>query len=84
MKELGNQPLVSSGHFSPGVGILVCIPTLGRGLCLEWALALKSLNPPINYNQNLLTLRGMAVADARNHAARVAIANGHKYLFFSW
>jgi len=82
MKDLGSQPLVSSGHFSPGVGVLVCIPTLGRGLCMDWALALKSLNPPINYNQNLLTLSGMAVADARNRAAQIAIENGHKYLFF--
>lgn len=82
MQDLNNEQLVSAGHFSPGVGILVCVPTLGRNLCLEWALALKSLNPPINYNQNLLTLKGMAVADARNHAARLAIENGHKYLFF--
>lgn len=82
MPNLTPAELVSKGHFSPGVGVLVCIPTLGRGLCIDWALALKSLAPPINYNQNILTLKGMAVAEARNHAAKLAIENGHKYLFF--
>ena len=35
-----------------GPGILIAIPTLGRPVNLDWALAFKALNPPINYNIN--------------------------------
>ena len=33
-----------------GPGLVVGLPTLGRPVTLDWALAFKSLNPPINFN----------------------------------
>jgi len=65
-----------------GTGLVVGIPTLGRPLCLEWAMALKSLNPPINYNSVFAIVRGKPVDVARNEIAQEAIKNGAKYLLF--
>lgn len=65
-----------------GPGILIAIPTLGRPITLDWALAFKALNPPINYNVNFSIIHGRAVADARNAFALQAIEKDCKYLFF--
>lgn len=64
-----------------GPGILIGIPTLGRPVNLDWALAFKALNPPINYNVNFSIIKGAAVADARNAFALQAIEKDCKYLF---
>ena len=77
-----DSELVSEVHHSPGVGVMVAIPTLGRNLCMDWAVAFKSINPPINYNMNMAIIPGMAVADARNKAVKLAIENKSQYLFF--
>lgn len=67
---------------SCGPGLLICIPTLGRPVSLNWAMMFRSLHPPINYNLNVLTIFGKPIADARNEAAELAVREGHKYLFF--
>lgn len=65
-----------------GPGLIVGIPTLGRPVNLEWAMALKSMNPPINYNQVFQIIRGQPVDVARNTIAKYACQVGAKYLFF--
>lgn len=70
------------GNVSSSTGLLICVPTLGRPLTLDWAWAFKSLSPPINYNTNFLTIKGKPVDVARNEAAEAAIAQNAKYLFF--
>jgi hypothetical protein len=67
---------------STGPGLLVAIPTLGRPVPLDWALALKNVSPPINFNVNFSIIYGSEVADARNAFAQQAIDIGAKYLFF--
>ena len=64
------------------VGVLIAIPTIGRPLVMEWALALKSMNPPINFNAQTMVIHGREVGDARNEFAQAAINKGAKYLFF--
>lgn len=63
-------------------GLVFGIPTLGRPICLEWALALKSLNPPINYNTIFAIVRGKPVDLAREEIAEQAIKSDAKYLLF--
>lgn len=65
-----------------GPGLLIGIPTLGRPVILDWALAFKALNPPINYSVNFSIVKGQGVADARNAFAQQAIEKDCKYLFF--
>jgi hypothetical protein len=65
-----------------GPGLLIGIPTLGRPVPMEWALAFKAMNPPINFNVNFMIVKGKEVADARNDIVRQAIAVDAKYLFF--
>jgi hypothetical protein len=65
-----------------GPGIVVGIPTLGRPVNLKWAMALKSMTPPINYNCVFQITEGQAIDVARNNMAKYAIEAGAKYLFF--
>lgn len=65
-----------------GPGLLIGIPTLGRPVPLDWALAFKSMNPPINFNVNFQVVKGMAVAAARNTIVKHALDIKAKYLFF--
>lgn len=65
-----------------GPGILIAIPTLGRPVNLDWALAFKALNPPINYNINFSIIKGAEVGAARSAFAKQAIERDTKYLFF--
>ncbi len=65
-----------------GVGLTIGIPTLGRPVVMEWAMAWKALNAPINYNQRVSTILGQPVAEARNEIAEQAVKEGSKYLFF--
>src|ERR1700723_883800 len=67
---------------STGPGLLIAIPTLGRPVPLEWAMAFKGLSPPINFNVNYSIIHGKPVAEARNEFAQQAIDIGAKYLFF--
>ena len=71
------KPITGTGH-----GLLIGIPTLGRPLTLNWAMAFKSLTPPINYNTNHMVVSGQPVDVAREAMAEEALKNGHKYLFF--
>lgn len=65
-----------------GPGLMIAIPTLGRPVNLDWALAFKALNPPINYNIVFSIVHGQEVGIARNELARQAIEKNTKYLFF--
>lgn len=67
-------------HYGPG--LVIGIPTLGRPVPLDWALAFKSLHPPINYNTTFSIIRNNEVGVARNDMAVIAIESGAKYLFF--
>ena len=70
------------GFQNPGAGITVCIPTLGRPVNIDWALSLKSLTPPINFNMIQQVLHGLPVAEARNKTIEAALERGHRYIFF--
>lgn len=65
-----------------GPGLMIGIPTLGRPVSLDWALSLKALNPPINFNSIFSIVKNQQVADARNAIAEKAVESGCKYLFF--
>ena len=65
-----------------GPSLVLGIPTLGRPVPLDWALSLKSLNPPINFNTTFQIVRDKDVASARNQIAEHAVKVDAKYLFF--
>ncbi len=65
-----------------GPGILIGIPTLGRPVHLDWALAFKAMSPPINYNTNFAIVRDQEIGLARTAIAKQAIEQDAKYLFF--
>lgn len=65
-----------------GPGLVIGIPTLGRPVSLDWAMAFKALNPPINFNVNFVFVRNQQVANARNAIVKQALAVGAKYIFF--
>ncbi len=63
-------------------GLLIGVPTLNRPLTLDWAMAFKSLNPPINYNTIFSVVKGKPVAEARNLMCEEAIKHNCKYILF--
>lgn len=65
-----------------GPGLLLGIPTLGRPVPLSWATSYKSLNPPINFNMNVMVVKGLPVAVAREQICEKAVELGSKYIFF--
>lgn len=71
------KPITASGP-----GLLICVPTLGRPVSLDWAFAWKGLNPPLNYRTEYLRINGKPIDEARNMAAQAAIDMGAKYLYF--
>ena len=71
-----------SGPFEPNIGLIICIPTLGRAVPLTWAWAFKNMVPSINYNVEYLQINGKQVAEARNEAAEYAVKKNVRYLFF--
>lgn len=71
------KPILHSGP-----GLVIGIPTLGRPVPLDWALALKSMNTPINFSVNFHLVKGREVAEARNDIVRFALEKDAKYLFF--
>jgi SAM-dependent methyltransferase len=69
-------------HTSTGPGALIAVPSLGRPVPLEWAVAFKALHFPINYNSNHSFIFGHPVDEARNAFAKQAIDTNTKYIFF--
>lgn len=65
-----------------GAGLMIGIPTLGRPIPLQWALAFKGLNPPINFNMVFSIVQGSEVGVARCAIIREAIKQDCKYVFF--
>lgn len=64
-----------------GAGLLIGLPTLGRPVPLDWALAFKALNPPINFNVLFSIIKGKEIGLARNEFAKQALHHDCKYLF---
>ncbi len=64
-----------------GIGITIGLPTLGLPCVQEWALAFKSLNPPINYNSRFIRVIGRPIAQARNEIAQASLDAGAPYVF---
>lgn len=62
-------------------GVLFGVPTLGRPVHPDWALATKSIGPPINYNAQIMRISGQEIAIARNGFAQAAMDNNCEYLF---
>jgi SAM-dependent methyltransferase len=71
------KKITGTGH-----GLMIGIPTLGRPLTLDWAMAFKGLCPPINYNYNHMVVKNQPVDVAREAIAEKALEQGNKYLFF--
>lgn len=69
-------------HLKSGPGLVFGIPTLGRPVSLDWALSLKSLNPPINFSTLFQIVHNKEIGAARNDMASFAIEKDAKYLFF--
>lgn len=65
-----------------GPSLLIGLPTLGRPVPLDWAMAFKSLNPPINYNTIFQIIKGLPIDQARQQMAEIAVEKGCKYIFF--
>ena len=65
-----------------GPGIVIGLPTLGRPVSLDWALAFKSLNPPINFNCIFQIVQNQEVGAARQAIAEFALEKDAKFLFF--
>lgn len=65
-----------------GPNLLIAIPTLGRPVPLDWALAFKSMSPPLNYNVDFSIIFGKEIGFARQALAEAALERGCKYLFF--
>lgn len=65
-----------------GPGLMIGLPTLGRPLSLDWAMAFKALNPPINFNTVFNIVKDQEIGNARNLISGQAILQGAKYLFF--
>lgn len=65
-----------------GPGVVIGLPTLGRPVSLEWAMAFKSFAPPVNFNCVYQIVKGQPIDVARNAMCRYAIDNGAKYIFF--
>lgn len=65
-----------------GPGIVIGLPTLGRPVSLDWALAFKALNPPINFNCLFQIIQGEEIGVARQKICEFAIEKGAKYVFF--
>lgn len=65
-----------------GPGIVIGLPSLGRPVSLDWALAFKSLNPPINFNCIFQIVQNQEVGAARQAIAEFAVEKDAKFLFF--
>lgn len=68
--------------FEHNVGLVWGIPTLFRPITIQWALAFKALNPPINFNVNFAIIPNLPVDEARNRIAKQALESKAKYIFF--
>lgn len=49
---------------------------------MDWALAFKSLSPPINFNVIMQIVKGCEIGLARQNMAEHSVSIGAKYLFF--
>ena len=64
------------------VGIAIGIPFGGRLVHPKWAVALKTLDFPVNTTQALISVEGQDVTTARNMIVDAAIKQNCKYLWF--
>jgi len=64
------------------VGIAIGLPFGGRLVHPKWAVALKTLDFPVNTTQTVISVEGQDVTTARNAIAKAAIENNCRYLWF--
>lgn len=75
-----NRNMIQKLHHGPG--IVIGLPTLGRPVSMDWALSLKSLNPPINFNVVFQIVQNQEIGAARQAIAEMAVERKAKFLFF--
>jgi hypothetical protein len=63
-------------------GICIGVPHAGRALTIEWVFALLAQTFPIGMRREYDSIKGEAVAVARNSIAEMALLNNCKYLWF--
>jgi len=64
------------------IGIGIGLPFGGRLVHPKWALALKTLDFPVNTTQTVIFVENTPIADARNGIVEMALENNVRYLFF--
>jgi hypothetical protein len=64
------------------IGIAVGIPFGGRLVHPKWALALKTMDFPVNTTQTVISVEGQDVTSARNMIVKTALENNCRFLFF--
>jgi len=65
-----------------GPGLVIGIPFCGRPVMPEWALAMISMNYPLNTSIQYVTQRGTETGIARNNVVKQALEVGAKYVWF--
>jgi predicted SAM-dependent methyltransferase len=69
-------------QYANRTGLMIAVPLSGNPIVADWAFSFAQLHPPMNYNIEYSLVKGMPVAEARNHLARSAVQKNCKYLFF--
>ena len=64
------------------IGVAIGIPFGGRLVHPKWALALKTIDFPVNTTQTIISVEGQDVTSARNRIVATALENNCRYLFF--
>ena len=66
----------------PPVGIAIGLPFGGRLLHPKWAVALKTVDFPVNTTQTVISVEGKDITEARNLIAKTALEQNCRYLWF--
>jgi GT2 family glycosyltransferase len=64
------------------VGIAIGLPFGGRLVHPKWAVALKTLDFPVNTTQTVICVEGQDITSARNTIAKAALEQNCRYLWF--
>jgi GT2 family glycosyltransferase len=64
------------------VGIAIGLPFGGRLVHPKWAVALKTVDFPVNTTQTVICVEGQDITSARNTIVKTALEQNCKYLFF--
>lgn len=64
------------------IGIAIGLPFGGRLIHPKWAIALKTVDFPVNTTQTVISVEGKEITEARNLIAKTAVEQNCKYLWF--